>query len=118
MQDKDDQRPCREAMVNAISLLSSTSEQMAYAEALKGRVGNPFAEIVGSIDFVFHPKSPDFLKSFSNEEILDIANIFGRINLCLEIFEMKEVEDLVKNIWWRQGVVRPAAQLLARLNKS
>ena len=46
-------------------------------------------------------------------ERTDLEGSVGSISAI----QIKNVEDLVKNMWWRQGVVRPAALLLDRLNK-
>ena len=85
-------------------MLASANEQVKYEKAV------PHAFVVAELieSFVtdhYHPKSPDFIEAFNEDELKDLAHLFGLVCEAAERMremEVRSVADLQKLPEWRK----------------
>ncbi len=95
----------RRRLEEVLHLLSSYSEQRNYGVV---------AEILCSIDDVYHPKHTDFVAAFSVEEHRDIAHVYGLV--CeVELSDTATISDLQSDPRWRR-VVTVAKDVYSRIS--
>jgi hypothetical protein len=102
----------RESAISYLRLLSHPSQQMEYEAKV------PIASIHGELvsqfcDDIYHPKSPQFLDAFTEDELKDLARLYG---LLMETGRLRvsSVAELLKQPQWRR-VVEFAKDLAATL---
>lgn len=93
----------RRAVIEEIDLLAHASLQAKYETDVP--VANVSAELFCRFcDDLFHPKSQTFLDAFSEEEIKDLAALYGLMHLAskaIDDSEILSVADLQKRPEWR-----------------
>ena len=94
-------------LLEAVALLASRSEQRQY-----GVVG----EIFCSMDDAYHPKSPEFLESFSESELKGIAHLYGLVCEAAR-GQPQSVHELQQDQHW-QRVVALAKELHVDLSRA
>ncbi len=93
----------RKLVIDVLEMLSSPSAQLAYEKSLVVAGHAPTELISVFCDDVFNPKSPEFIAEFSNEELKELAHLYG---LMIEISTLRhsEVADMLKDPAWRRVV--------------
>jgi hypothetical protein len=105
----------RAAVVEHIKLLAHPSEQLEYEK--KVPIADVPAELVcGYCDDLYHPKSPDFINAFSEEELKSLAELYGLLCLASKT-KVSSVTELLKLPEWR-NVVSVAKELYASYQKT
>jgi hypothetical protein len=94
----------RSAMLEAIALLASPSAQTEYEK----NVPHAFvaAELIeGFATDLYHPKSPQFVDAFTEDELKDLAQLYGLVHAAGQRMgqaSVHSVSDLQKLPEWRQ----------------
>ena len=102
----------RQAILGQIELLSQPSKQLEYERSLS-RAGHAPSELIsGFCDDLYHPKSPEFIGSFSEEELRDLAHLYGLIVEASRA-PFQTVSEMLKNETWRR-VISVAKELVSR----
>jgi hypothetical protein len=66
----------RALVIEVLEMLSAPSAQLSYEASLTA--GHAPTELIsGYCDDLFNPKSPDFIAEFSNDELKDLAHLYG-----------------------------------------
>ncbi len=93
----------RAAVFEEIELLAHASLQTKYEKDVP--IANVPAELFcGFCDDLYHPKSQTFLDAFNEEEIKDLAVLYGLLHLASQTIDESEilsVADLQKRPEWR-----------------
>ena len=109
----------RKAVIEELELLARASLQAKYESDVP--VAYIPAELVCRFcDDLFHPKSQTFLDAFSEEEIKDLAALYGLLRIASKAIDDAEsltVADLHKKSEWR-SVMNLAKELRIRFNVS
>ena len=92
----------RKQVADHIALLARASEQAEYERRV------PIACVPEELvcifcDDLFHPKSPDFLAAFTEDEIKDLAKLYGLLCSAAEV-NAKSVNEALKSAEWRKAV--------------
>lgn len=107
----------RTAILEQISLFARASAQIQYETDVP--IGDVPAELIsGFCDDSFHPKNQTFLDAFNEDEIKDLATLFGLLHLVsrrINEIDIYRVVDLQKLAEWR-AVMNFAKELEARFN--
>jgi hypothetical protein len=102
----------RQSVISHLELLSRPSQQLEY-EA-KVPIANIHCELVsGFCSDLYHPKSQPFLDAFTEDELKDLARLYG---LLMETGQLRvsSVSELLKQPQWRR-VVAFAKDLVTEL---
>jgi hypothetical protein len=105
----------RQLVVSHLELLSQPSLQLDYEARVA--IANVHGELVsGFCSDLYHPKSQQFLDAFSEDELRDLAHLYG---LLMESGQIRasSVADLLKHAHWRRVVAFSkdlAAEMRAR----
>ena len=94
----------RSRVIEQLQLLSLPSMQREYEASLatNGRAGHVPTELIsGFCDDLFNPKNPEFVGAFSNEEIKQLAHLYG---LIVDAFEAvpSSVREMHLSPSWRR----------------
>ncbi len=92
----------RELVIEVLEMLSAPSAQLSYEASLTS--GHAPTELIrGFCDDLFNPKSPEFIADFSNEELKDLAHLYG---LMVEsaATHHSTVATMLKDPAWRRVV--------------
>jgi hypothetical protein len=103
----------RNAIIDQIALLASPSEQLQYEKNV------PIADIQGELicmfcDDLYHPKNPGMLDEFTENELKDLAHLYGLLVEAANI-SANNVNELLKQREWR-SVIKLAKELNANLS--
>lgn len=86
-----------------LELLASPSDQLAYEAALT-TAGHAPTELVSSYcDDLFNLKNPDLIAEFSNEELKDLAVLYGLVRGAFTS-PPASVAEMLKEPGWRKVV--------------
>ena len=102
----------RQSVLSYLELLSQPSQQLGYET--KVPAANVHGELVSQFcDDIFCPKSPQFLDAFTEDELKDLARLYG---LLMESgrLDASSVTDLLKQPQWRR-IVEFAKDLAATI---
>jgi hypothetical protein len=93
----------RESIIDEIKLLSQLSEQIAYEKSFINAGHAPTELVSVFCDDLYNPKNEDLISAFSNEELKELANLYG---LMVEASNEKylSVSDMLKNPKWRKVI--------------
>ena len=109
----------RKAVIEELELLAQASLQVKYEPDVP--VADIPAELVCRFcDDLFHPKSQTFLDAFSEEEIKELAALYGLLHFAskaIDDTEFLSVADLQKKPEWR-AVMNFAKELQLRFGVS
>jgi hypothetical protein len=103
----EDAKAVRKAVLEYIRLLARASQQLQYEKNVAA-ANVPDELICMFCDDLFHPKTPAFLRAFTEGEIKDLAEFYGI--LCMASRKMKKsshslrVADLHKLSEWRSAM--------------
>ena len=100
----------RDQVIGMLELLSSPSEQLKYEEGLINAAGHAPAELFSMYcDDLYHPKFPEFIAAFSENELKELAHLYG---LMAEMAHSipSTVTELIKMKEWRR-IVQLASQI-------
>ena len=101
----------RDSVLSAVQLLASASEQRGYEQDVPlAAVPSELAEAAHDL---FQPKSAAYLDSFSDDELRDLAHLFGLVREAAPS-ESVSVTELHKRPEWRR-VIAVAKEVAARL---
>lgn len=108
----------RKNILEYVSLLASGSEQLRYERDVPIACV-PDELISGYLDDLFHLKNPEFLDAFTEDEIKDLAELYGLLSLASKTFRDKNrsLANLLKNKEFRIAVSF-AKELRVRLKGS
>lgn len=105
----------RKAIIEEIELLSLPSKQLEYENNVP--IANVPAELIcGFCDDLYHPKSEQILSQFNEEELKELAHLYGVLCEASKI-ETESVTELLKQEKWRV-VVSLAKELHAYYEKN
>ncbi|MCP5043477.1 MAG: hypothetical protein GY944_20815 [bacterium] len=101
-----------------VQLLGSAAEQLEYERNVPN-VYVPTELVQGFANDLFHPKAPEFLDAFTEDEVRDLCELYGL--LCAASRELDSaippsVTDLLKLGAWR-SVIQCAKDLSERLKR-
>jgi hypothetical protein len=94
----------RSRVLEELELLSLPSLQLEYQSSLINHAGHAPAELVcGFCNDIYHPKSPEFIDAFSENEHKALAHLYG---LMVEVAPQSHstVEEMLKDTTWRKVV--------------
>jgi len=97
----------RDAIIEELELLSSPPDQLEYEK--NAPIANVAGELVSGFCDLFHPKSEQFLGSFTSDEILNLAHLYGLLREVARI-EVSSVGELQKHQLWRRVISVAALQ--------
>lgn len=101
----------RKAVLEHVLLLASPAEQGACL---------PDELVCGFVDDLFHPKSPEFVDAFDEEELKDLAELYGILCLAARSFSNEKdrtVSNFQKNLVFRE-VMAFAKELQNRFKRN
>jgi hypothetical protein len=105
----------RERVLEYLELLSQPSRQIDYEARVA--IANSHGALVSRFcDDLFRPKSQSFLDTFTENEIKDLARLYG---LLIESRQLRasSVSDLLREPEWRR-IARFAMELVATIDAS
>jgi hypothetical protein len=82
----------RKRVIDYLRLLASPSEQRKYKEDVP--IADVPGELICGFDDFYHPKNKEFLDSFTENELRDLAEIFGLLRLASKTFFKGEDQSL------------------------
>ena len=91
----------RETIIEEIKILSQASEQLAYEKSLT-KAGHAPTELISTFcDDLFNPKDEELISAFSNEELKELAHLYG---LMVEASRKNHpsVKEMLKDPQWRK----------------
>lgn len=94
----------RPKVIEELKLLSLPSLQLEYQSLLIKHAGHAPTELVcGFCNDLFHPKSPEFIAAFSEDEHKALAHLYG---LMIEASSQNHstIEEMLKDTNWRKVV--------------
>jgi len=103
----------RECVLEYLELLSQPSRQIEYETSVPR--ANSHGELVTWFcDDLFHPKSQQFLDAFTENEIKDLARLYG---LLIESRQLRacSLADLLREPEWRR-IARFAMELVVTID--
>jgi hypothetical protein len=95
-----------------VELLSQPSLQLEYERSLTV-AGHAPSELVSVFCADYHPKNPAFIDAFSEDELKDLAHLYGLI-VEASTSDYSTVGQMLKDPKWRR-VVAVAKDLMPRL---
>jgi hypothetical protein len=103
----------RERVLEYLELLSQPARQLDYETSITlakghGRLVSWFC------DDLFHPKSPQFLSAFTENEIKDLARLYGLL-IESRLLRASSLADLLREPEWRR-IARFAQELSANMD--
>ncbi len=106
-------------IIGHIGILASASAQTDYERDV------PIADVPGElicgfVDDIFHPKNPIFLDAFIEDELKDLAELYGMICVANRSFKESSgsgVKELLKLPEWR-AVMNLAKDLVTNLERN
>jgi hypothetical protein len=108
----------RKAILEHLALVSSAGAQLEYERSAP--IADVPAELVcGFTDDLYHPKSEALLDAFTEDELRDLAEFYGRLSVAGEAFEQEathSVQQILKLPEWRSAMAF-AKDLHARLQR-
>jgi hypothetical protein len=102
----------RHSIIAHLELLSQPSQQLEYEATVP--IANIHGELVsGFCSDLYHPKNQAFLDAFTEDELKDLARLYG---LLMETGQLRvsSVSELLKQPQWRR-VVAFAKDLVTEL---
>ena len=95
------ERPISLRVLEELELLSSASAQLAYESSLTQAGHAPTELIAGYCDDLFHPKDQAFVADFTDDELKQLARLYG---LILDAFPSPPatVGEMLKTPGWRK----------------
>jgi len=95
---------CRESLLDCLSALGSQGSQLEYQKSV------PIAYVPSELasqffDDIFHPKSPQFISEFSEEELKDVAVFAGFLHIASKQVEgagSPPLQEVLKLTRWRE----------------
>ena len=103
----------RERVIEYLELLSQPSRQIDYETSVPRANGH--GELVSWFsDELFQPKSQQFLDAFTENEIKDLARLYGLL-IESRLLRASSLADLLREPEWRR-IVRFAKELAAMLD--
>ncbi len=93
----------RESIIDTIRILSLASEQLTYEKSLTHAGHAPSELIEMYCSDLYNPKSEDFISSFSNDELKELAHLYGLISEVPKD-DFPTVTDMLKNPKWRRVI--------------
>lgn len=96
----------RKNVVDHVALVASPSAQLEYERSVP-IADVPSELICGFCDDLYHPKSPALLEAFTEDELRDLAELFGRLCIAARAFERDgacAVNEILKIPEWRSTV--------------
>ncbi len=100
----ENSKAIRAAVLEHIVLLAHASQQTKYENDVP--IADVPAELIcGFCNDLFHPKSSTFLGAFVEDEIKDLAVLYGLLHLASEAINaspVRTVADLQKRAEWRK----------------
>ena len=106
----------RAAVLEHIRLVASAGAQLKYEKDVP--IAQVPAELIcGFVDDIYHPKSELMLAAFTNDELRDLAEFYGRLCIASEAFSREDattVKEILKIPEWR-SVMTFAKQLAVYL---
>jgi hypothetical protein len=107
------QNHIRQSIVDEIKLLAHPSMQLEYESSVP--IANVYNELVcGFCDDLYHPKSELFISSFTEDELKQLAHLYGVLCQASDLYVIN-VTDLLKNNEWR-AVITVAQKLHTSFN--
>lgn len=106
----------RQSIHDEVRLLSSAQAQLDY-ERSAPTADVPAELICGFVDDLYRPKSAEFIEAFTEGELKDLAELYGRLCVASDAFlreEASSVSDILKIAEWRTTIMY-AKELCARL---
>ena len=101
----------RDTILSAVQLLASASEQRAYEQDVP--LADVPSELAEAGRDLFQPKSREYIETFSDDELRDLAHLYGLVHECGRTASAS-VAELQKRHEWRR-VMAVAKDLAARL---
>lgn len=101
----------RDTVLSAVQLLASASEQLGYERDVP--IADVPAELVETGRDLFQPKSHEYVEAFSDDELQDLAHLYGLVCEAARL-QVATVTELQKQPEWRR-VMAVAKDLAARL---
>ncbi len=98
----------RDSIVAEIQLLAHPSKQLQY-ESDVPHANIPAELVCGFCDDLYHPGSQQMQSLFTEEELKDLAHLYGILVEAAKV-EVGSASELLKNEKWR-SVTRVAKQL-------
>jgi hypothetical protein len=94
-------RSMRSRVLEELELLASGSAQLAYEASLTEAGHAPTELIAGYSDDLFNPKDPALVADFSNEELKELAQLYG---LMQDAFQRppSTVSEMHRSPGWRK----------------
>ena len=111
---RPDSSRVRDVVMADVQLLASASEQLHYEREV------PVAFVPGELlelgRAIFRPKSASYIKAFTDDELGDLAHLYGLIVEATR-FQASSVTELHKRPEWRR-VMSVAKDVAARLTRA
>jgi hypothetical protein len=108
----------RQAVLEHVALVASARAQIEYERSVP--VADVPAELIcGFVDDLYHPKSQALLDAFTEAQLRDLAELYGRLCVAREAFERVDahtVDAILKLPEWRSTVAF-ARDLSVRLRR-
>jgi hypothetical protein len=102
----------RDAIIEQIRLLSLPSEQLDYEKSVP--IADVPAELIcGFCDDLYHPKNPELLSQFNEDELKDLAHLYG-VLVEASAIEAPSVNELLKHEKWHT-VIALAKRMATRI---
>jgi len=91
----------RARVVEELTLLSEPSRQVAYEQALQNHAGVAHHELLVGYPSIFQLKAPAFIAAFSEQQLNELAHIYG---LFMEVAsrDFSSVGEMLKDPMWRR----------------
>jgi hypothetical protein len=103
----------RQSVLWEVELLSQPSMQLDYERSLT-LAGHAPSELVSVFcDDLYHPKAPAFIDAFTEDELKDLAHLYGLV-VEASTSDYSTVGQMLKDVKWRR-VVAVAKELVPRL---
>src|SRR4051812_12880138 len=93
----------RVQVVEELTLLSEPSRQVAYEQTLHNHAGVAHVELCEAYPAMFNPKSPAFVAAFSEQQLNELAHLYG-LFMELKSSDFSSVGDMLKNPTWRRVI--------------
>ena len=107
----------RKSVIDELKLLSSARAQMEYEKSLSGAAGLAPRELISVFcDDLYHPKSDKFVDAFSEDELKELAHLYGLMSEVVPT-QYVTVAEMLKSPGWRK-VVDLSKQLMSRMKST
>ena len=101
----------RDSVLSAVGLLASASKQISYER--NAPIAFVPAELAEVADDLYRPKSREYVEAFSDDELRDLAHLYGLVREAAP-GQASSVAELQKQPGWHR-VMAVAKGLAARL---